>query len=236
MNAISLKLSELQGKTSKNAFAKKCGLPFSTMNTYLEGKSIPGLDIALKIALANQVSIDWLAGLTENKSVEKVKTSSHNCNNDSTVSCYIPSLTDLELGKSKSIPLISAETIRCAGQEYSNGHLFPFKVQMFKDMGVDPNNILIMSIRGDAMSPSLKHGDLVLIDKGNTEVRDNALYAITVNEDLLIRRLQHLPGKKIKVIADNKQEVEPFELPLDELDVVGKLIWLARTFSDTTAL
>ena len=42
------------------AFARKCGLRESLMRKYLSG-SIPGADKLAKIAIANHVSMDWLA-------------------------------------------------------------------------------------------------------------------------------------------------------------------------------
>ncbi|MDH5677825.1 MAG: helix-turn-helix domain-containing protein, partial [Nitrospinota bacterium] len=46
---------------SVNDFSRKCGISNSLMISYLNGKSLPGLENLLKMAAAAQVSVQWLA-------------------------------------------------------------------------------------------------------------------------------------------------------------------------------
>lgn len=56
------RLDELQGGMKDAAFARKVGVPASTLKMYQKG-SLPSIAIAARIAGACGVTVDWLAGL-----------------------------------------------------------------------------------------------------------------------------------------------------------------------------
>ena len=57
--SIGDRLKELAGDGSVNGFAKRCGIPGTTMRQYFEG-SIPGADKMAQIAERTGVSLVWL--------------------------------------------------------------------------------------------------------------------------------------------------------------------------------
>ena len=67
MTTFSNRLKNLQGDTSTSAFAKQCGVPYSTMRGYLEGDSNPPIINYLpKVAEAQSVTVDYLvSGIKE---------------------------------------------------------------------------------------------------------------------------------------------------------------------------
>ena len=79
------------------------------------------------------------------------------------------------------------------------------------------------------MIPTLEEGDTVLIDRGRKTLVEDGYYAIGVADVLQIKRLQLLPGPKIKIISDNKKYHSP-ELDPDQVRIHGRLIWSARTW------
>lgn len=58
-DGITGRLHELMGEEGPAAFARKCGIPDSSMRQYLKG-SIPGADKAAQIADRNGVTLQWL--------------------------------------------------------------------------------------------------------------------------------------------------------------------------------
>ena len=63
---VSSRLSELRGSDSVSAFARKVGINQQTMDTYIKGR-LPPLDLCARIATIFDVSIDWLAGLSDER-------------------------------------------------------------------------------------------------------------------------------------------------------------------------
>lgn len=62
--SVSARLSELRGNDSVSAFARKVGINQQTMDTYFKGR-LPPLEICARISTIFDVSIDWIAGLSD---------------------------------------------------------------------------------------------------------------------------------------------------------------------------
>jgi len=58
---IASRLRQLIGKRTVRSTAKEWGLAFSTLNNYLTRGTEPSLNVVLKIARIENVSIEWLA-------------------------------------------------------------------------------------------------------------------------------------------------------------------------------
>lgn len=74
-----------------------------------------------------------------------------------------------------------------------------------------PKNLAFVVGWGDSMAPTYKHGDILFVDLGITEVKVDAVYVYTLRSELYIKRLQRLPDTTLRVISDNKQ-YEPYIL------------------------
>jgi len=55
----------MKDSETPTAFARRCGVPQTTISTYLNNHSRPRIDILLKIAQANDKSLDWFVGKAE---------------------------------------------------------------------------------------------------------------------------------------------------------------------------
>lgn len=94
----------------------------------------------------------------------------------------------------------------------------------------DPQNMSLIMVSGDSMEPTLSNGDVVLIDHSRNYLHDYGIYAISVDDSVLIKRLQPF-GNKVQIISDNSKYPP---LVLDAADVVinGKALWYAHDLSD----
>lgn len=92
-----------------------------------------------------------------------------------------------------------------------------------------PENMSLIKVDGDSMIPTLLNGDLVLVDHGKNYIASQGgIYAISVNHEIMIKRVQPVfPNGKLRVISDNKQ-YEPYEIESDKVRINGKVIWFAR--------
>ncbi|MCU7370022.1 S24 family peptidase [Paucibacter sp. O1-1] len=61
-----------------------------------------------------------------------------------------------------------------------------------------------MRVPGDEMAPRLKAGDLVFVDTTVTCLSGNGVYALTCDDGVLIRRVEHRLGRRAILKCDNK--------------------------------
>ena len=85
-------------------------------------------------------------------------------------------------------------------------------------------NIAMIRIVGDSMAPYLDENDWALIElrNGRTIEPIEAVYLIEYEGSVQIKRVQVI-GKKAIIKSDNK-EYSPFELQINEFDIVGKIV------------
>lgn len=69
MSIVSERIKQLRedNNLNKTEFAKKVGVNRTTITRYETGELKPTLDVMININKAFGVSLDWLAGLTDNK-------------------------------------------------------------------------------------------------------------------------------------------------------------------------
>ena len=73
------------------------------------------------------------------------------------------------------------------------------------------------------MSPEYRHGDRVIIDKGDTELADGHIFAFRYKGQCYVKEI-NLLGNKIKCISINK-EYDPFYIDENEdFQVFGRII------------
>lgn len=94
-----------------------------------------------------------------------------------------------------------------------------------------PEDMLLARVVGDSMEPTLRQGDVVLADRSKAGVPDDALYLLRMADTLLIRRLQRLPGGRVRVACDNKAygsfEMEPGGGDEDTV-VIGRVVRVSK--------
>jgi transcriptional regulator with XRE-family HTH domain len=90
-----------------------------------------------------------------------------------------------------------------------------------------PEQLLVIEANGDSMSPTVVSGDRVIVDTGHKTPTPDGLYAFRdAFAGIVIKRLQVMhPAKQahVKIISDNPRQGSE-EVPLSELEVVGKVV------------
>jgi phage repressor protein C with HTH and peptisase S24 domain len=93
----------------------------------------------------------------------------------------------------------------------------------------EPKNMSLIRVRGDSMEPTLRSGDIVLVDHSRNYVDPHGgIYAVALQEDIMLKRLQAIyPSNRIRIISDNSK-YDPTEVDPDNLKINGKVIWFGR--------
>jgi phage repressor protein C with HTH and peptisase S24 domain len=131
----------------------------------------------------------------------------------------------------KSVPHVKARL--CAGDgsfevdENIRDH-WMFRTDWLKNKGVTSDMILI-DVYGNSMEPELKDGDTVLIDVSRKEILAGSIYAVGIDDTIMVKRLEKHPGKLV-LMSDNK-DYETIYLSQSEMEsvrIIGKVIWISR--------
>ncbi|WP_347258647.1 S24 family peptidase [Methylocaldum sp.] len=76
--------------------------------------------------------------------------------------------------------------------------------------------LCLYRITGSSFDPTLRDGDLVLVDRVSVMAEHEGIYLLQLHEGLLVKRLQILPQGKLRFSSDNPA-YHAFELRRDEL-------------------
>ena len=82
-----------------------------------------------------------------------------------------------------------------------------------------PGNLSIIAGVGDSMKPTFSDGDLLLVDRGVSEIRVDAVYVLELHNRLYIKRLQIRPDGAILMLSDNKA-YEPYLIQETDMESV----------------
>ena len=89
--------------------------------------------------------------------------------------------------------------------------------------------MVLMDVFGNSMEPEMKDGDTVLIDEDQKSILAGAVYAVGVDDTIMVKRLEKHPNKLV-LLSDNK-DYAPIFLGKNEIDsvrIIGKVIWICR--------
>jgi len=200
---------------SDAAFARRCGIKYTTLRGYLEGK-VPGLDNAGKIADAFGVSVDWLRGLDEERT---------------------------QYQSQGSVPSISTGMVaipRYAVQASAGGGAIVLAQDVDDYFTVGRNWLErylprgtrtgIIEARGDSMEPTIRDGDILLLnfDIGNQDIANGGVFVITIDGNLFVKRLQIMLDGSIMIRSDNERyepERVDREYADEKMQVHARVVW-----------
>lgn len=110
-----------------------------------------------------------------------------------------------------------------------------FKLEWIEQtMGLDSRQLALIHMRGDSMEPTLKEGDMLLLDRrgfsGTTQVNGDAIYVLLRGDILVAKRLQYGFDGSLTVQNDNPAYATQTlsEAQSAQLQVVGRVVWVGR--------
>lgn len=92
-------------------------------------------------------------------------------------------------------------------------------------------HMVLMDIFGNSMEPEFKDGDTVLVDESQKDILSGAIYAVGVDDTIMVKRIEKHP-KKLVLLSDN-ESYAPIYLAGEEIDnirIIGKVIWVCREY------
>lgn len=193
-------LRKIMGTMSQKEFAEAHDLDASYLSQLLNGHRKLGekaaLNLELKIGLTAGMLTSPPSESPTHKAPDNVVHLSARASKDKNF-ILIPHLDiAASMGHGKAAPYMHIEVIRDM-----TVHLDWLRMQGLTFSKVD--NLAIISGNGDSMTGTFADGDALLVDRGITEVKTDAIYVFTLDGDLYIKRLQRLTGGQLRMISDN---------------------------------
>lgn len=193
-------LRKIMGTMSQKEFAEAHDLDASYLSQLLNGHRKLGEKAALNLELKIGLTAGMLTSPPSESSTHKapdnvVHLTARAAKDKNFV--LIPHLDiAASMGHGKAAPYMHIEVIRDM-----TVHLDWLRMQGLTFSKVD--NLAIISGNGDSMTGTFADGDALLVDRGITEVKTDAIYVFTLDGDLYIKRLQRLTGGQLRMISDN---------------------------------
>ncbi|QJB56685.1 helix-turn-helix transcriptional regulator [Pseudodesulfovibrio sp. zrk46] len=131
------------------------------------------------------------------------------------------------------VPKVRARLCAGGGSFETEGQVegyYSFRSDWLQMRG-NPVNMVLMEVIGNSMEPEIKEGDMVLIDESRTDVLSGGIYAVGVEDTVMVKRVERLPGTL--VLRSDNVDYSPIHLSGDELNnvrVIGKVLWASREY------
>ena len=206
------RLKVLIGDQSANSFAREVDIGESSLRKYLAGAT-PGIDKVAQIARIKDVTLDWLInGKEPNKD-------DHQSTNQSDFT-LVPRL-DVQASAGNGALAQSEEPV----------DFLAFQESWLRERNIKPRFARVLTARGDSMEPTIRDGDVLLVDTSITSVYDNAIYIVVYNGHVLVKRVNLKRDGALTIISDNDRH-PPEEVPLAEvpdLHIAGRVMWFGRS-------
>jgi transcriptional regulator with XRE-family HTH domain len=205
---LAKRLKEVMDERSTNAaeLARETGVKKTFLYDVLSGKSLHPSSITLsKVASHLRVPLAYLTG-TE-------------------IATPSPQPQDV-----KNAPFVSVKTL--ANGMGDDLEYYYFRRSWIRtELRTSPEDLRLIFIQNDSMAPTLEKGDQVLINTADTTPSPSGIFVMNDGKQLIAKRLELLASKAshARVLSDNPK-YRTYECAAADLDIVGRIVWLARTF------
>lgn len=209
---------------SQSDFASRLGVHVNTLGKYERDQRLPDAEFLTNLTLTFGIDTTWL--LTGQGSM-RVGTSG--AGHEAGPAVF---RTAEELGD--GFVLLPRYEVRAAAgggaainSEQVVDHL-AFKASWVRHtLRRSPAALILIEAMGDSMEPTISHGDLLLVDTSEDRIRDNSVYVLSLNGDLIVKRIQRRLSGEIEVMSDNARYTSDLIPPsqTDQLRVVGLVVW-----------
>ena len=214
-----------------------------TLGRYERGERLPDADFLVALSSKRGISSDWvLFGLppisieeaSDNQLRTRALLSQHSAAlarelkaRDGSDDLVLVTLYDVRVGGGKNALAPEIESV-AAVRAFSRSWLW----SRFKATDED---VYLVSVTGESMAPLLNEGDVILVDKRDKNIRNDAVYVVRMDDALMVKNVQLLPGGVIKVWSENERVAEPFTVNIHQpelspgFEILGRVVWRGGT-------
>lgn len=212
MQAIGERIRHIRGEMDLGLLAEKLGVHKNTLSNYERGIRLPDAGVLAKILdVFPTTNPGWL--LTGEGPKGRGR------GGDVPEGFFLLPVREVSIAGGEKI--VSDQIVNCMSFDFN-------WVQNF--LGTVPQDMALVTVKGDCMEPTLSDGDMVLANLSANRIEDNGIYVLEFKEVLLVRRLHRKLDGSVFVKSDNTAyETEVLsEEAAKALHVVGRVVWMGR--------
>jgi phage repressor protein C with HTH and peptisase S24 domain len=104
-----------------------------------------------------------------------------------------------------------------------------FDEKWLRKQGLDPATLSLIQVEGDSMSPTLNHGDDIMVDNRAAAgpLRDG-IHVIRLEDALMVKRLASRPKGGLSVLSDNPAYPGWPDVDGAAIAIIGRVVWAGR--------
>jgi len=99
-----------------------------------------------------------------------------------------------------------------------------------RELNATPADLCMVPVNDDSMTPTLRPGDIVLLDRRIAKPDREGVYVVRLNGIALMKRLQILPGETIKIVSENpayeSYTINQSDLNGSNISILGRVAWV----------
>jgi transcriptional regulator with XRE-family HTH domain len=202
---IGHRIAQVRGKMSVEKFAASLSIGRSSLIRYESGERKPDAVVLNRICTLYQVDANWLL------MGQQIA--------PSTAGLIRVPLQDVD---------VSAGPGTVADQAAQTGVIAFEKNWLRGELNLSPDQLSLVSVRGDSMEPKISDGDFLLVDHQQNSIQRDGVYVFRCDGYLHVKRLQRQPGGQVRVTSDNPV-YEAYTVTLNEdvtdFRVLGRGTW-----------
>jgi transcriptional regulator with XRE-family HTH domain len=206
-SSIGARISQVRHHLTQTKFAASLGIHKNTLIRYEKAKRLP--DSALLMRICEQYAVDpaWLLTGQPGSDPGFIETS-------------------LVLKDFITPPF-------CSSSEDSVHVQMPLAIKkswIHHQLQAKPEDLRLFYVEGESMRPTLYPDDVIILNLEETIVHDG-IYALQIEEVLIIKRLQRLSENLVEVISDNpmyESWTANLQDPAQRLTVFGRVVGACR--------
>lgn len=222
VKAIGDRIVILRDRKSQDDYSLELGIHKNTLRNYEAGKRIPDALTVLKICEVSGATPEWLMTGTGPKKTEE--------RDDLADKMERTKRYSGEEGMNEEYVLVPKHNLNGYADDETPKKVAFRKDWIVEEMRLIPEKLSVITVVGDSMEPTLRHGDLLLLDLTQSQVSDDAIYAVRFRELLLIKRLQVMPDGSILVHSDNRSYADHtvHSEEVSTLNIIARVVWMGR--------
>ena len=194
---------------SQQQFAEAMGVSRSYLASIETGRQEPSFALLMSLIETFSIEPNWFFGVGSSDPDEA-----------ETVSQFVP------------IPRYTVSASAGPGAiagDYLDVSYYAFSLKWIKRRHLDHKMLNVIEVRGDSMEPRLSAGDLILIDRAQTDPTDGNTYVLRLGEELVVKNMQRIDRETIALISNNTiyppRQVRAVDIgPTEEVDIIGRVV------------
>lgn len=214
-------------KDNYSEFARAVGVAQASLSRWVKGEADPSRSNLVKIAEVSNVSLEWLATGKESKPQSE---------NTSIVARAFERLEKMADDIVSMINSFSTINVSAGFGSFNEGVTQPdgqepYADSLLQSLGVKAHNCGVFWASGNSMQPTIDNGDQMLVDFSKRDIKGDNIYLVQNGDSVWVKRVKLL-WDGIELISDNREEYEPFKIPLEEaqnLQIIGQVVHIGHS-------